>query len=200
MHVSLAILPPEEIRAELAALVSGVQGVDTEMDPVRAGSIRLRLFGLGNLTRPDVDALCENLARQIAEIGVRPRIRLAGVWALEDPADPSVALHVDGDVDGVVTLFQALPRLVMDHGFYVDRRLFAPRVTVARVTDGTSLTVLQRLVETLEGYRSPEWEVSAVDVVTPARRDESGGFETVHSLATAFGPGDGAARGAVTAW
>lgn len=184
MHVSVAILPPEEIRAEIATLVSSVKGVDAETEPVPAGAIRLRLFAMGNLTRPDIDALCENLTRQIGEIDVRPRIRLAGVWALEDQADPTVALHLDGDVEGVTTLAKALPPLVMDHGFYVDRRLFVPRVTVARVTDGTSLKVLQRLVETLEGYRSPEWEVDAVHVVTPNRRDESGGFETVHSLAT----------------
>lgn len=184
MHVSVAILPPERIRTDIADLVGSVRGVDSEVERVTAGAMRLRLFGLGNLTRVDVDALCENLAREISEIGVRPRIRLAGVWALEDSADPSIALHVDGDVDGIVTLANALPPLVMGQGFYVDRRLFVPRVTVARVTDGTSVKVLERLVGVLEGYRSPEWEVDAVDVISPNRRDGTAAFETVYSLAT----------------
>ncbi len=184
MHVSVAILPPEEIRADIAALVGSVPGVDPELERVTADAMRLRLFGLGNLTRLDVDALCENLARQISDIGVRPRIHLAGVWALEDNADPSIALHVAGDVGGVVTLANALPPLVMAHGFFVDRRLFVPRVTVARVTDATSVKVLERLVKALEGYRSGEWEVDAVDVISPIRRDGTGAFETVYSLAT----------------
>lgn len=184
MQVSVAIVPPEGVLNEIEALVDGIPGVRAQLDMVPTGALRLPLIGLGNLTRPDVDALCEHLEELVAEIGLTPRIGLAGAIALETPDDVTVSLGIVGDVDGMITVAKALPPMVSDFGFYVDRRRFAPKFTIGRVTPATTLPVLQALVDKLEGYRSREWELVGVDVLGRVHRDDGAIFERVHVLYT----------------
>ncbi|MBM6403514.1 hypothetical protein JQN72_04560 [Phycicoccus sp. CSK15P-2] len=163
MQVSVAIVPPEGVSDEISALLEAVPGAARELELVPAHLMRLPVMGLGNLTRPDTSTVCNVLARKLVERDTAPRVRLAGVWALED-GDPGIALHLEGDVDTAVGLAKGLPQMVEDLGLYVDRRLFAPRMVVARVTDATTLPVLEALVAALERYRSPTWTIATVEV------------------------------------
>lgn len=171
MHVSAALVPPEPVRSSLAETVRAVPGVERELDLVPPGGLRVPLFALGNLTRPDADRLCAAIERGVAEIGGSAHVAFAGVTALEDGTDPTVAANLVGDLDGLKAISTALPPLVADHGFYVDRRRYAPRCSVATVTEHTTLPVLEALVDALEGYRGPEWEVVSVEILGRVRDD-----------------------------
>ncbi len=184
MHVSVAVVPPEDVVEEVVAAMAAVPGAAHELDLVGARSLRLPVIGLGNLTRPDATALCEALAAHVANLRRSATIGFAGVWALEEADDPTVALRVVGDVDDVTRIATALPPLVASHGFYVDRRRFVPRMTVARVTPSTTLPVLEALVEILEGYRSRLWEVASVEVVHLVHGGDGSGVALLASLPT----------------
>ncbi|PKW27940.1 2'-5' RNA ligase family protein [Phycicoccus duodecadis] len=184
MQVSVALVPPEGVVNEIEAIIDGTPGARAQLDVVPTGALRLPLIGLGNLTRPDVEALCEHLVELVAGIGMTPRIGLAGAVALESPDDPTVSLGIVGDVDGMIAVAKALPPMVSDFGFYVDRRRFVPKFTVARVTAGTTLPVLQALVDKLERYRSREWDLEGVEVLSRVHRDDGAIFERVHTLYT----------------
>ncbi len=184
MHVSLALMPPEDVVGEVTAALAGVPGADAELALVGARALRLPVIGLGNLTRPDVTTLCTALAAPVARLGRRARIGLEGVWALEEADDPTVGLRLVGDVDEVTGIATALPPLVAEHGFYVDRRRFVPRMTVARVTPETTLPVLEALVEVLERYRSRVWDVAAVEVVQLVHGGDGAGYAVLTSLPT----------------
>ncbi len=164
MLVSVAIVPPADVVGEVSDLVGRVAGAADELTLVGRGSLQFPVIGLGNVTRLDATALCEALAARVAGLGTSATIALSGAWALEDGDDPSVALRVVGDVDALTTIASSLPTFAAELGYYVDRRRFAPRLTVARVTDATTLPVLQALVDVLDGYRSRTWDVTTVEV------------------------------------
>ena len=177
MLVSVAVVPPADVVAEVSDLLARVAGAAEELTPLGSGSLRLPVIGLGNLTRPDAAALCTALADRVVRLRARATIALSGAWALEDGDDPSVALRVVGDVDALTGIATSLPTFAAERGYFVDRRRFVPRLTVARVTDRTTLPVLQEVVDALDGYRSRTWEVTTVDVQ-----------QRVHGDGSAFAP------------
>lgn len=171
VHVSVGLVPPEPVRRSLAETVRSVRGVESGLELVPVGGLRVPVFALGNLTRPDADRLCAAIERGVAEIDSTALVSFGGVTALEDVSDPTVSANLVGDLDGLKGITGALPPLVADHGFYVDRRRYAPRATVASVTERTTLPVLEALVAALEAYRGPEWEVASVEILGRVRDD-----------------------------
>lgn len=184
MQISMGLSLPDHVRTAVAGIVRRVPGAADALDLVPERQLRLPLIGLGNLTRPDADRLCEALADPVAELAVEARIGLHGVWALEHERDPTVGLRLVGDVDATAGLARALPPMVTDHGFFVDRRQYAPRLVLARVTPATTLPVLEAVVDALEAYDGPRWEVASVDVLQRVHHDGGAGFEVLRSLPT----------------
>ncbi|QKE82749.1 hypothetical protein [Arthrobacter sp. NEB 688] len=184
MQLSVAVLPPDHVREAVTGIVARVPGAAQQLELTHAGAFRLRIIGLGNLTVPDARRLHEALYWPTRRFGLKARIRLSGVWALEDETDPSIALKVQGDVEHLAHIARNLPPLVADHAFYVDRRLFVPRLTVAKVTDATTVPVLEQVVEALGRYESPEWEVSSVQLLSRVHRDTGYSFEVFEDLPT----------------
>jgi len=57
------------------------------------------------------------------------------------------------------------PTAVEGLGFFVDRRGFRPWMSVGNVTATTTLPFLTRLVEAVESYSGPEWEMTHLSVL-----------------------------------
>lgn len=184
MQTSIGIRPPESVCAAIEALVEYPAAPAGELDLVRGSSLRIPVAELGNLTRPDARRVCEALASRLTGIGPVPVVHLEGVWALEDGADPTVAVHLRGDVEDVAGLARSIPPLLAGHGLYVDRRRFVPRLPVATVTATTTLPTVQRLVSALEGFTSPAWEVDHLDVLTRVRGPDGPTLEVFATLPT----------------
>lgn len=184
MQVSVAVRPPEHIRDAVTGIAARVPGARQQLELTHSGAFRLRMIGLGNLTVPDARRLHEALYWPVTRFGLVAKVRLSGVWALEDETDPSIAIKLEGDLDTLAEIARRLPPLVADHAFYVDRRIFVPRLTVARVTPETTVPVLEHLVEALERYESQEWEISAVQILSRVNRDTGHSFEVFEDLPT----------------
>ena len=144
---------------------------------------------LGNVTRPQAGEIADLLRDGIEETGPPPEVGLRGVWALEDEGDPTVALPLVGDVDRLDQLARSLPALVARHGFFVDRRRWAPRLTLGSVTATTSLPFLERLVDDLTGHTSQTWPVDSIALARRRFDSASEAWEVIETVRTSTAQG-----------
>ncbi|MBR7742618.1 hypothetical protein KC207_04870 [Phycicoccus sp. BSK3Z-2] len=184
MNVSLGIRPPDDVLAAAVAVRDGVPRGADELAATPVDELVMPMVRLGNLTTPSANGLCEYLRERLVGTGT-PEVRLAGAWALEND-DPTVGLRLDGDVDGTFAVSRALPPVVAELGFFVDRRSFRPVLPLGLVTDRTGLPYLERLVAALDAHEGRPWVLDAVDVLVRTWRDDgSGGYEVLDSVPTA---------------
>ena len=184
MRLFSALFPPQAALTELADLVRSA-GPDTrELDPVPVADMYIPVTNFGNVTLADGRALEESLRREAAT-WTAPKLTFGGGTALEWRGDQSVWAKLEGDVDELQEIGRNVPTVVQRLGFFVDRRLFRPWLSVGTITDHTTAPYLERLVGALEGFRGQTWQLEHVSVVRklPALEDGSdGGFEVIAEL------------------
>jgi len=165
MRVTVAMVPPEHVIDEVEAALARTPAPPGEFERVARGSLMVPVFSLGNVTRPEAGAVAQLLRTELDRSRPAPEVSLAGVWALEAEGDLTVGLPLAGDVDRVNELARDMWDLVTVRGYFVDRRRWAPRLTVGSVTATTSLPFLERLLADLGGRTYPSWSVSSVLLV-----------------------------------
>ena len=189
MRVIVAITVPDHVIDDVDAVLARTPVPRGEFDRVERASLMLPVFWLGNLSRPEVASVGEMLRAEVDHSGPPARVRFSGVWALETEGNPTVGLPLVGDAEQVSDVARTLATLVSRLGYFVDRRRWAPRLTIGSVTATTSLPFLERLVADLETYTSPAWSVTSVELMRQ-QFDESqpGGWQVLESIPTATIP------------
>lgn len=170
MLVNGAVVPPRAALEELAGVVGAHRravgpGLPPVLVDVAVDDLRLPITGFGNLTTTDAHHLADRVAASVADSAV-PTVRFAGGAALEFPGDWSVWAKLDGDVEELTAIAREVMRSVELLGYFVDRRLFRPMLSVATVTESTTGADLERVVGALEAFRGTEWTVDAVVLTT----------------------------------
>jgi 2'-5' RNA ligase len=141
----------------------------------------------GNVTLGDSMKLADAL-RAKAGTWSRPVVRFAGAAALEFPGDESVWATLAGDVEGLKVVGRGVPEVVKRLGFFVDRRVFRPWLSVGTITDDTTAPYLERLVAAIEGLEGRSWTVDAVWLMRrPAEAVSSDAFEEMERMPLAEG-------------
>ena len=189
MRVTVAIVPPEPVLDQVEAALARTPVPPGEFERVARGSLMIPVFSLGNVTRPEASAVAEFLHAELDRSRPQPQVRLEGVWALEAEGDLTVGLPLVGDVDGIDELARSMWDLVTVRGYFVDRRRWAPRLTVGSVTAATTLPFLERLVADLGQHPSPPWSVSSIVFVR--RRfdgDDPDTWDVVEEVPTSVAP------------
>ena len=189
MHVTVAIVPPLNVIDHVEAVLARTPVPDGELERVARGSLMIPVFSLGNVARPEASAVAEFLHTQLDRSRPAPLVRLEGVWALEDEGDRTVGIPLAGDVDRITEIARAMWDLVTVRGYFVDRRRWAPRLTIGSVTPTTSLPFLERLVADLGAQTSPTWPVSSIAFVR--RRfdgDEPDTWDVFEEVPTSVSP------------
>lgn len=128
------------------------------LEHVPVDDMRLPVTGFGNLTTTDVHRITEAV-REAAAQWPPLTVRFAGGTALDFPGDWSVWARLEGDVDALMALARSVPESVEPLGFFVDRRMFRPMLSVATVTQDTTGPFLQQVVDALDAFRGEEWPV-----------------------------------------
>jgi hypothetical protein len=131
------------------------------LDHVPVADMQLPITGFGNLTMHDARRVVDSL-REAAADWPASTVRFAGGTALDFPGDWSVWAKLDGDVDELGVAARGVPQSVERLGFFVDRRMFRPMLSVATVTTATTGPYLQEVVDALEAFRGDEWPVEIV--------------------------------------
>jgi 2'-5' RNA ligase len=207
MHLLAVITPPPEELDDLARLIASVgapsrsgagtgrrglfgrraQRDDTpsptgELDAVPASLMRLPLSSFGNVTNTDARRLTAELAAAAAG-WVRPTLRFAGGTALEFPGDTSVWATLEGDVEALGVVGNGVPEVVKRLGYFVDRRMFHPWLSVGTITGSTTAPYLEALVAALDAHRGQEWTVDHISVMRrPPAAHGPGTMEEVEQL------------------
>jgi 2'-5' RNA ligase len=128
------------------------------LEHVQVDDMHLPITGFGNLTTTDAHRILDAI-KDAASGWPVPTVRLAGGTALDFPGDWSVWAKLDGDLDALATVGRGVPQSVERLGFFVDRRMFRPMLSVATVTPQTTGPFLQEVVDALEAFRGEEWPV-----------------------------------------
>ncbi len=164
MRIFAALVPPEPVRNEVAAVVASVDPGTPELAAVPAGDLRMPLTHFGNVAQHDFLQMVQIL-RHDAERWPRPELRFSGSAALEFDGDRSVWSRAEGDLDALFTVSRNLPVSVKRLGFLVDRRRFRPWLSVGTITEATTAPYLERLVAALDGYKSDLWTLDRISIV-----------------------------------
>lgn len=128
------------------------------LEHVAVDDMRLPVTGFGNLTTTDVHRITEAVRGAAAQWSPLT-VRFAGGTALDFPGDWSVWARLEGEVDALMALARSVPESVEPLGFFVDRRMFRPMLSVATVTQDTTGPFLQQVVDALDASRGEEWPV-----------------------------------------
>ncbi|QNN52875.1 2'-5' RNA ligase family protein [Nocardioides mesophilus] len=164
MRLYAAIVPPEDIRAEVASVVDAVAPNTAELDRVVAEDLLIPVTHFGNVTQRDFAQMLQ-LLNADAESWSQPELRFSGSAALEFEGDRSVWVRADGDLDGLFTIGRGVPVSVKRLGFLVDRRRFRPWLSVGTITDATTAPYLERLTAALDDYKSRSWTLQSLTIV-----------------------------------
>jgi len=189
VHVIVAIIPPSHVLDDVEARLGRIPTPPGEFERAPRAALLIPVMILGNVTRPQAGEIADLLGDGIEETGPPPEVGLRGVWALEDEGDPTVALPLVGDVDRLDQLARSLPALVARHGFFVDRRRWAPRLTLGSVTATTSLPFLERLVDDLAGHTSQTWPVDSIALARRLFDSASEAWEVIETVRTSTAQG-----------
>jgi len=210
MRLFAAIVPPRQVVEELSELVGSVRGpapepaqkrgllrrrpprgdggpaadgpAPVELDRPPVEEMYIPITGFGNVTLGDSIKLADAL-RTAAASWPRAEVSFAGAAALEFKGDESVWARLAGDLDGVSRVGRGVPQVVQRLGFFVDRRVFRPWLSVGTITDHTTAPYLERVVEALEQFQGRPWTVEHVHLMRrPADLNDVHSFEVMEEL------------------
>ncbi|MCW2754044.1 MAG: hypothetical protein JWQ32_1455 [Marmoricola sp.] len=192
MLVNGALVPPRAALDELADVVRSVRRrveivapapaprfgrrppvqVPTEpleppLEDVALAILRLPITGFGNVTSGDAHKIIETIAAAAAE-WMPPTVCFTGGAALEFPGDRSVWAKLAGDLDALSEIARGVPQCVERLGFFVDRRVFRPMLSIATVTNATIAADLETVVAALDAFRGQDWIVDSIILTTEA--------------------------------
>lgn len=145
------------------------------LDLVPPDLVHFPITGFGNLTSGDATRLVETLAAAAAAWSAVP-VRFAGGAALEFPGDWSVWATLDGDLEALRAIARGVTESVESLGFFVDRRVFRPMLSLATVTEATTGPYLEAVVGALDAFEGEQWVVDHVTVTTKSYAGDGAGF------------------------
>lgn len=134
------------------------------LDHVGIDRMFLPIAGFGNVTPGDVERIAEAIA-DAAAAWSPATVRFAGGTALDFPGDPCVWARLEGDLDSLATIARGVNQSVERLGFFVDRRMFRPMLSLATVNEATTGPYLQDIVDALDAFRGEEWTVDQVSLL-----------------------------------
>lgn len=203
MRLFAAILVPPDVLAEVMSVLTATAPVEPEVEPRRGlfrrsssrGShptgppaqttsvnreldlaepetMYIPITNFGNVTLSDSVRLADALRRDAAG-WPRAHVHFTGGTALEFKGDESVWAQLDGDVDTLMSIGRGVPQTVQQLGFFVDRRVFRPWLSVGTITEETTAPYLQSVVDALEAFRGREWTVEHVSLMERPAEAES---------------------------
>ena len=156
MRLQAALLPPDDARDDLAAVVASVPGGHEQWMPVPAHLLHLRLVNFGKVTLGDSEALRDTLRKEMTHWPPMTFVFRGGV-APGPPGDDSAWAKLEGDIAQLNDVTNLVVRVVKRLGFLVDRRLPRTVVRVGRTTPLTTPAFVKKLIGQLDSYQGPDW-------------------------------------------
>ncbi|AKT52310.1 RNA 2',3'-cyclic phosphodiesterase [Arsenicicoccus sp. oral taxon 190] len=168
----LAIVPPEEVLAELETFLEPRVDADPDLRWSRPEQWHLTLAFLPSVSPSSVDRIDERLD-EIATQQEPFDLTLRGAGAFPGTADARVLwLGVDDPLDGLAPLARRCRSAANGAGTQVEGGAFRPHLTVARLALPRDV---RRWLEVLETFTSLTWTVTDVVLVESHLGEGPGG-------------------------
>jgi hypothetical protein len=139
--------PKQETVVDLSAPV-------LDLEPAR--EVNLAMAKFGNLALNDANRLAAALQEASGE-WPSPRLQLKGYSTGEAENDASVWVDLDGDLDELNTIVRGVHEIAKGLRFFVDRRVFRPRVRLGGVRPTATEPQLEALLAKLERFETSPW-------------------------------------------
>ncbi len=190
LRTFIALELPEAIKAELERRQAELRRRLAEMDLARHFSwsrpagFHLTLRFLGDTPASQRTAIAHGLA-QIAREHTPFHLALGGAGVFPNWSRVRVVwVGLDGDLEALARLQEAVEALVRSTGFAPETRPFSPHITLARGRRGAPSTELRRAAEVIRGWA--EDRVSSIPG-TPEARWPVDAIHYIHSRLTPQG-------------
>ena len=139
IRLFVALRPPPEIRAQLAATMDGVLGARWQDDD----QLHLTLRFIGEIERPVAEDVAAALAHVHAEA---PVVTLSGVGRFERRS-PTTALWAGvSQHDALAALHRKVDQACVRAGLAPEGRAYLPHITLARMARGAAGTDAERWI------------------------------------------------------
>ncbi len=150
----LAFRLPAEIRTVVEQVHDGLKDASRDVKWVRPGSVHLTVAFLGSVDEEAIPALSEAVRGVCA--GFAPfRLAVRGTGLFPNPRRPRVIwLGLEGDVERMGGLRDALQDVLEPFGVERERRPFRPHLTLGRFRKGGIMD--DRLAEAMDGWTEVE--------------------------------------------
>jgi 2'-5' RNA ligase len=131
---------------------------------IPADQLTLPIAAFGKLTVGDAAKVAAGL-REEARQWAAPTVCFAGATVLELPSHRSLALTMNGEVDGLESLARSVIRCVQRRGYRFDRRRFAAQLPVATISDDVPPDLMLGHLNALESFQGESWTVAHVSLM-----------------------------------
>jgi 2'-5' RNA ligase len=135
------------------------------LDLARAIDVTLPMAKFGNLALNDANRLAEALTEAATEWS-SPRLQLGGCSTLESETDPSIWVDLEGDLDDLLTAIRGVHGVAKGLRFFVDRRVFQPRVRLGGVRPDATEPELEALLARLARFETDAWWQTEFSLLT----------------------------------
>lgn len=135
------------------------------LDLTRALDVNLAMAKFGNLALHDANRLADALT-DAATAWSAPRLRLGGCSTLESETDPSIWVDLEGDLDDLMIAVRGVHEVAKGLRFFVDRRVFQPRIRLGGVRPDATEAELEALLARLVRFETDAWWQSEFKLLT----------------------------------
>jgi hypothetical protein len=135
------------------------------LDLVPAERMHLVVTKFGNLTENDAIRLADAIEREAAEWQPVLLGLAAGVPPADDVPRAPLSVEVDGDLDALQPVIRGVPRIAQGLHLFVDRRAFAPFLTVGHVNDLTTPAYVDAVLDVVDAMSAVTWTQSVLSLL-----------------------------------
>ena len=149
--------------------------------------MHLPITKFGNLAQADAIRLADAIEAEAAQWAPVLLGLAAGVAPNPAPGTP-ISLELDGDPDALDRVVQGVPRVAQRLQLFVDRRVFAPYLTVGAVNHLTTAEMVESLLDTMASLNDITWVQTSVSLLLSSAT-ASDGLGPVSFREIPLGPG-----------
>ena len=159
MMMYAALVPPDPVLEELRDLVGKLSRLGVQ--PVPADRLYLLVARFGNLTEDIGMRLADALDEGLAELP--PAVVWFSAPRIEETGDVVVDIH--GEVERMLDISRAVPRVAEKMKLYVDRRVFHPELVVGQCAPGPRTAAVEQHLDGSGDWSSQVWAADGVCLV-----------------------------------
>ena len=161
-----------------------------ELRVVASDAMFVRLARLGNVTSEDARRLARALG-EVAATWPAPVVHVADLGIELTDTHLVINAQLGGDTDGLRDIFRNFNEAAKAQGFFLDRRSFRAEFTVAAIDLPDDPSFLDRLDWAADTHQGPDWQATAISMMSVVFGDKAQTFKEVDSLALDSTPADG---------